>query len=115
MISPSSLRAVTSSGVSRPSSSTIRMATAGGKFGCTAASTASEMAMPSEPVVSGIACPRTPWGSRTIEHIERVLGSATGRQFLRDEFLSHLSVDAKARYGARVDAFYAKPLNVSPR
>lgn len=69
----------------------------------------------SEPVVSGIACPRTPWGRRTIEHIERVLGSATGRQFLRDEFLSHLSVDAKARYGARVDAFYAKPLNVSPR
>ena len=69
----------------------------------------------SDPVVSGIACPKTAWGRRAIEHLERVLGSATGRQFLRDEFLSHLSVDAKARYGARVDAFYAKPLNVSPR
>ena len=69
----------------------------------------------SEPVVSGIACPKTPWGRRTVEHIERVLGSPAGRQFLREEFMSHLSAEAKLRYAARVDAFYAKPLNVSPR
>lgn len=71
----------------------------------------------SSPVISGIACPRNAWGKRTIDQVERVLSTPQARQFMRDEFLSHLSPEAQARYGPRIDAFYfyAKPAVSAPR
>ncbi|MFX1680453.1 hypothetical protein PV762_14535 [Mitsuaria sp. CC2] len=71
----------------------------------------------SSPVISGIACPRNAWGKRTIEQVERVLSPPQARQFMRDEFISHLSPEAKARYGPRIDAFYfyAKPAASAPK
>lgn len=71
----------------------------------------------SSPVISGIACPRNAWGKRTIEQVERVLSTPQARQFMRDEFISHLSPEAQARYGSRIDAFYfyAKPAGSAPR
>ncbi|OWQ44797.1 hypothetical protein CDL60_23270 [Roseateles noduli] len=71
----------------------------------------------SSPVISGIACPRNAWGKRTIEQVERVLSTPQARQFMRDEFISHLSPEAQARYGSRIDAFYfyAKPAASAPK
>lgn len=71
----------------------------------------------SSPVISGIACPRNAWGKRVIEQVERVLATPQARQFMRDEFISHLSAEAQARYGSRIDAFYfyAKPAASAPR
>ena len=71
----------------------------------------------SSPVISGIACPRNAWGKRTIEQVERVLSTPQARQFMRDEFISHLSPEAQARYGSRIDAFYfyAKPAVGAPK
>lgn len=68
----------------------------------------------SEPVVSGVACPRNDWGRRAITQVERVLGTPQARQFMRDEFLTHLSPETRARYGPRIDAFYARPPGVIP-
>nr|WP_297524693.1 hypothetical protein [uncultured Roseateles sp.] len=85
------------------------------------ASTADLVTVPiegfSSPVISGIACPRNAWGKRTIEQVERVLSTPQARQFMRDEFISHLSPEAQARYGSRIDAFYfyAKPALNPPK
>lgn len=98
----------------------LRTATAAGG-GAGKVSTADLVSVPiegfSSPVISGIACPRTAWGKRTIDQVERVLGTPQARQFLRDEFFTHLSPEAKARYGPRIDAFYfyARPGANPPR
>ena len=106
------LRAVTGAG---------SVGSAGGASGNGKVSTADLVSVPiegfSSPVISGIACPRNAWGKRTIEQIERVLSTPQARQFMRDEFISHLSPEAKARYGPRIDAFYfyAKPAASAPK
>ncbi|WP_431049360.1 hypothetical protein [Roseateles sp. L2-2] len=94
---------------------------AGGASGNGKVSTADLVSVPiegfSSPVISGIACPRNAWGKRTIEQVERVLSTPQARQFMRDEFISHLSPEAQARYGSRIDAFYfyAKPATGAPK
>lgn len=94
---------------------------AGGANGNAKVSTADLVSVPiegfSSPVVSGIACPRNAWGKRTIDQVERVLGTPQAKQFMRDEFISHLSPEARARYGPRIDAFYfyVKPAASAPR
>ncbi|WP_431259937.1 hypothetical protein ACQ86G_07135 [Roseateles chitinivorans] len=96
-------------------------AAAGNASGKGKVSTADLVSVPiegfSSPVISGIACPRNAWGKRTIEQVERVLSTPQARQFMRDEFISHLSPEAQARYGPRIDAFYfyAKPAVSAPR
>jgi uncharacterized protein (TIGR02285 family) len=96
-------------------------AAGGGASGNGKVSTADLVSVPiegfSSPVISGIACPRNAWGKRTIEQVERILSTPQARQFMRDEFISHLSPEAQARYGSRIDAFYfyAKPAASAPR
>ncbi|ANH69724.1 hypothetical protein [Mitsuaria sp. 7] len=100
---------------------TVAAGSAGGASGNAKVSTADLVSVPiegfSSPVISGIACPRNAWGKRTIEQVERVLSTPQARQFMRDEFISHLSPEAQARYGSRIDAFYfyAKPAGGAPK
>ena len=100
---------------------TVAAGNAGGASGNAKVSTADLVSVPiegfSSPVISGIACPRNAWGKRTIEQVERVLSTPQARQFMRDEFISHLSPEAQARYGSRIDAFYfyAKPAGGAPK
>lgn len=94
---------------------------AGSASGKGRVSTADLVSVPIEgsgsPVISGIACPRNAWGKRIIDQVERVLSTPQARQFMRDEFIAHLSPEAQARYGPRIDAFYfyAKPAASAPK
>ena len=66
----------------------------------------------SEPVMGAVACPRTPWGLAAIRGIDRILGSPAGAAMLRDSLQRWLTPEARAHYGAQMDAFYrerAKP------
>lgn len=60
----------------------------------------------SEPVMGAVACPRTPWGLAAIRGIDRILGSPAGAAMLRDSFQRWLTPEARAHYGAQMDAFY---------
>ncbi|MDI4634411.1 hypothetical protein J7U46_15235 [Pelomonas sp. V22] len=59
----------------------------------------------SEPVLAGIACPRTPWGLAAITTIDRLLGNPEAAAMLRQQFGTRMSEDSLRHYGARIDAF----------
>jgi len=59
----------------------------------------------SDPVLAGIACPRTPWGLATITAVDRLLGSPEAAAVLRQQFGGGMSEDSRRIYGARIDAF----------
>jgi uncharacterized protein (TIGR02285 family) len=60
----------------------------------------------SEPVMGAVACPRTPWGLAAIRGIDRAMGSPAGATMLRESLQRWLTPEARAHYGARMDAFY---------
>ncbi|WAC74096.1 hypothetical protein OU995_05035 [Roseateles sp. SL47] len=62
-----------------------------------------------EPILSGVACPKNDWGQRVATRANEVLSSPQARRLLKDELLNGLSANARARYGARIDAFYNRP------
>lgn len=66
----------------------------------------------SEPVLVGVACPRTAWGLAAIQGIDQVLGTLAGAAMLRQVAERWLTPETRQLYGARLDAFYkerAKP------
>jgi uncharacterized protein (TIGR02285 family) len=60
----------------------------------------------SEPVISGIACPRTPWGRAAIKLIDRALGTPEGAAMLRDTLSISLPPDTQHAYREAWDAFF---------
>lgn len=63
----------------------------------------------SETLVSGVACPRNDWGRRTLARVAQILQTPAARRMLKAEVLAQLSPEALARYGPRIEAFYARP------
>ncbi|MGQ3053649.1 MAG: hypothetical protein ACT6S0_17860 [Roseateles sp.] len=60
----------------------------------------------SDPVVSGIACPRTPWGRAAIRLIDAALGTPEGAAMLRDTLRISLPPDVQRAYREAWDAFF---------
>lgn len=63
-----------------------------------------------DPILSGVACPKNDWGLRVATRANEVLAPPQARRLLKDELLSRLSPNARMRYGARIEAFYARPM-----
>lgn len=60
----------------------------------------------SEPVISGIACPRTPWGQAAIRLIDAALGTPEGAAMLRDTLRVSLPPDTQRAYRDAWDSFF---------
>ena len=60
----------------------------------------------SEPVLAGVACPRTAWGLAAIQGIDKVLGTLAGAAMLRQVAARWLTPETRQHYGVRLDAFY---------
>lgn len=68
----------------------------------------------SETLVSGVACPRNDWGRRTLARVAQILQTPAARRMLKAEVLAQLSPEALARYGPRIEAFYARLPSPAP-
>lgn len=60
----------------------------------------------SEPMLSGVACPRNEWGRRIIARVEKIFGSPAGVDALRRNFDHWTTPEARAVYGSRINQFY---------
>lgn len=60
----------------------------------------------SEPMIAGIACPRTPWGLAAIRAVDVVLGTPAGAQMLREALERWTTPEVRTHYAAQIDAFY---------
>jgi uncharacterized protein (TIGR02285 family) len=67
-----------------------------------------------EPIVSGIACPRTAWGRAAIRRIDAALGTPEGAAMLRDTLRLTLPPDTQAAYREAWDAFFAQRARPTP-
>lgn len=56
--------------------------------------------------MSGIACPRNAWGAKVIQRLHQLLATPAGIAALKASFEPSLSPQARARYGARIAAYY---------
>lgn len=63
-----------------------------------------------DPILSGVACPKNEWGQRVAARANEVLAQPQARRLLKDELLNRLSPNARVRYGGRIEAFYARPM-----
>ncbi len=63
-----------------------------------------------DPILSGVACPKTEWGRQVVMRANEVLALPSSRRLLKEELLNRLTPNARARYGARIEAFYARPM-----
>lgn len=68
----------------------------------------------SEPVVSGIACPRTPWGQAAIRLIDTALGTPEGAAMLRDTLRISLPPDTQRAYRDAWDVFFKQRARPTP-
>lgn len=68
----------------------------------------------SDPVVSGIACPRTPWGRAAIRLIDRALGTPEGAAMLRDTLSISLPPDTRQAYRDAWDTFFRQRARPTP-
>ena len=68
----------------------------------------------SDPVVSGIACPRTPWGHAAIRFIDAALGTPEGAAMLRDTLRISLPADTQRAYREAWDAFFRQRARPTP-
>lgn len=59
-----------------------------------------------DPVISGVACPRTPWGQAAIRRIDAVLGTPEGVAMLREGLMAALPPDSRRQYRELIDAFF---------
>lgn len=59
-----------------------------------------------ELLTSGIACPRTPWGAKVARRLAALLATPAGIQSIKASFDMELSPQGRARYGARIAAYY---------
>lgn len=67
-----------------------------------------------EPVISGVACPRTPWGQAAIRRIDAVLGTPEGAALMRDILMSELPTDSRRQYRDAFDAFFQRRAQPTP-
>ncbi|RTL44424.1 MAG: hypothetical protein EKK53_07380 [Burkholderiales bacterium] len=67
-----------------------------------------------EPVVSGVACPRTPWGQTAIRRIDAALGTPEGAALLRDILMTELPPDTRRQYREAFDAFFQRRSQPTP-
>ncbi|HEY8877626.1 MAG TPA: hypothetical protein VIN03_08700 [Roseateles sp.] len=67
-----------------------------------------------EAVVSGIACPRTPWGQAAIRLIDTALGTPEGAAMLRDTLRVSLPLDTQQVYRDAWDAFFKQRARPTP-
>jgi len=67
-----------------------------------------------EAVISGIACPRTPWGQAAIRLIDTALGTPEGAAMLRDTLRISLPVDTQRAYREAWDAFFLQRARPTP-
>lgn len=65
-------------------------------------------------VVSGVACPRTPWGLAAIRRVDAVLGTPEGAALLRETLLSELPADSRRAYREGIDAFFLRRAQPTP-
>ena len=68
----------------------------------------------SEPVISGIACPRTPWGLAAIRLIDAALGTPEGAAMLRDTLSISLPADTQRAYRDVWDSFFSQRARPTP-
>lgn len=67
-----------------------------------------------EPVVSGVACPRTPWGQAAIRRIDAVLGTPEGAALLREVLMSELPPDSRRTYREAFEGFFQRRAHPTP-
>lgn len=67
-----------------------------------------------EMVISGVACPKTPWGQAAIRRIDAVLGTPEGAAMLRETLLSELPADSRRSYRDTIDAFFQRRAQPTP-
>lgn len=67
-----------------------------------------------EPVISGVACPRTPWGLAAIRLIDNALGTPEGAALLRDTLRASLPIDTQRAYRDAWDAFFRQRARPTP-
>ncbi len=67
-----------------------------------------------EPVISGVACPRTPWGQAAIRRIDAVLGTPDGAAMLRDGLVAELPADARKACREAIDTFFQRRSQPTP-
>ncbi|MCV2350171.1 TIGR02285 family protein [Paucibacter sp. Y2R2-4] len=66
----------------------------------------------SQPLLSGVVCPRTPWGLAAIQGIDKILGTPEAAAMLRESAAEWLTPETRRVYGARMEVFFknrAKP------
>lgn len=68
----------------------------------------------SDPVISGIACPRTPWGQAAIRLLDTALGTPEGAAMLRDTLRVSLPLDTQQAYREVWDAFFKRRARPTP-
>jgi uncharacterized protein (TIGR02285 family) len=68
----------------------------------------------SDAIVSGIACPRTPWGRAAIRLIDAALGTPEGAAMLRDSLRVSLPPDTQRAYREAWDHFFAQRAKPTP-
>lgn len=67
-----------------------------------------------EPVVSGVACPRTPWGLAAIRLIDQALGTPAGATMLREALQVSLPPDTQRAYREAFDAHFQRRARPTP-
>lgn len=67
-----------------------------------------------DPVLSGVACPRTPWGLAAIRRIDAVLGTTEGAAMLREGLVTELPADVRRAYRDAIDSFYQRRSQPTP-
>lgn len=66
------------------------------------------------PIVSGVACPRTPWGHAAIRRIDHALGTAEGAAMLKESLLVQLSPDTQRTYAEALSSFFQRRSQPTP-
>ena len=67
-----------------------------------------------EPVASGVACPRTPWGHAAIRLIDAALGTPAGATMLREALQLSLPADTQRAYRDAFDAHFQRRAKPTP-
>ncbi|CAM3702991.1 hypothetical protein [Roseateles saccharophilus] len=67
-----------------------------------------------DPVPSGVACPRTPWGHAAIRLIDQALGTPAGAAMLREALRISLPADTQRAYRDAFDAYFQRRAKPTP-
>ncbi|MBV8036503.1 hypothetical protein [Roseateles sp.] len=67
-----------------------------------------------EPVIGGVACPRTPWGQAAIHRIDAVLGTPEGAAMLREGLMADLPAESRRQYRDLIDSFFHQRSQPTP-